>query len=411
MQRIIALSLALLLCAATFCVVSADTAEITYTLTLTDNGNGTYTLVATVPSGVSTGKIAVSVSDRLTLKEGTLSSPIGGVTNEAYDKNGVTGVYVVFTLLSPLPADTVVLRAVYEGAGADAGDISVPLWELGDIASTFASDADGDVRFAFVPFTGESSEEVSEESSEEVSVAPTEAPVYRITVTDNGEGTYTVKGAVSGAVNSGKIVISVNERLSLISGSLKGVVGCIVNESYDRGGVKGACVTFSTAMIFGEGTVVIPANYRAADGADIGPGDVIAAEWNLGINGEKLSSNLTHDAVYEYVSHTHSGAWVQSAEGHYKKCSCGYVEDEGPHGYDGRLDKECNDCGYSRLVIGDVNFDGKADNLDAVLILSHDCMLSCLDGDGLVAGDMNGDGEVNNLDAVRVLWFDAGIIE
>lgn len=423
MQRLLALTLVLIFCAAAFSVVFAERAEITYTLTLTDNGDGTYTLVGTVPSGVSTGKIAVSVRDSLVLREGSLTSPIGGVTNENYNKNGVTGAYVVFTLLSALPENTVVFTAVYEGAYTNADDITVPLWELGDIASVFASDADGDIAFAFVPFTGEGSEDVSstssdesseqsnEQSGEETSQPPAEAPVYLITVTDNGEGTYTVRGTVSGGVNSGKIVIAVSDDLTLISGSLKGPMGSIANESYNRGGVQGACITFSTAMFFVEGTVVFTATYRAADGAVIGTEDVEAVEWNLGINGEKVSSNLTHAARYEYVPHEHSCSWVQEVEGHYKECACGHTEAEGSHAYDGRTDKECNDCGYSRVVIGDVNLDGAVDNLDAAAILSHDCMLTLLEGDSLAAGDMNGDGEANNLDAVRVLWYDAGIIE
>lgn len=61
------------------------------------------------------------------------------------------------------------------------------------------------------------------------------------------------------------------------------------------------------------------------------------------------------------------------------------------------------------VILGDVNGDGYADNLDAAKILRYDAgTLSEIDEE---AGDVNKDGNVDNLDAALILKYDAGIIE
>ncbi len=63
------------------------------------------------------------------------------------------------------------------------------------------------------------------------------------------------------------------------------------------------------------------------------------------------------------------------------------------------------------IPLGDVNGDGKVDNLDAAFILKYDAAAIDLTDDQLVTGDVNGDGEVDNLDAAFILKYDAGVIE
>ncbi len=61
-------------------------------------------------------------------------------------------------------------------------------------------------------------------------------------------------------------------------------------------------------------------------------------------------------------------------------------------------------------VFGDVNGDGKADNLDAAYILRYDALIIDLTPDRIYLGDVNGDGKLTSLDASVVLKYDAGII-
>jgi len=59
---------------------------------------------------------------------------------------------------------------------------------------------------------------------------------------------------------------------------------------------------------------------------------------------------------------------------------------------------------------GDVNGDGKVNNLDAAQILKYDAGLTELSEEQKQAADFNTDGKVNNLDASQILKYDAGII-
>ncbi len=59
---------------------------------------------------------------------------------------------------------------------------------------------------------------------------------------------------------------------------------------------------------------------------------------------------------------------------------------------------------------GDANGDGKANNLDASVVLKYEAGLVELGGAEETAADYNGDGAVNNLDAAVILKYDAGLI-
>lgn len=61
-------------------------------------------------------------------------------------------------------------------------------------------------------------------------------------------------------------------------------------------------------------------------------------------------------------------------------------------------------------LLGDVNRDGKVNNLDAARVLKFGAGLITFDDEQLLIGDVNGDGKVNSLDAAWILKYDAGII-
>ena len=58
--------------------------------------------------------------------------------------------------------------------------------------------------------------------------------------------------------------------------------------------------------------------------------------------------------------------------------------------------------GYTNILLGDVNDDGKVDRKDAVLILKN---ISGITSDNFSAenADYNGDGVVNSLDAIAIM--------
>lgn len=56
---------------------------------------------------------------------------------------------------------------------------------------------------------------------------------------------------------------------------------------------------------------------------------------------------------------------------------------------------------------GDLNADGKLNNLDATVVLKYDAGVV---GAISQSGDTNGDGRINNLDAAMILKYDAGLI-
>ena len=55
------------------------------------------------------------------------------------------------------------------------------------------------------------------------------------------------------------------------------------------------------------------------------------------------------------------------------------------------------------LAMGDVNGDGKVDNIDAALIYAHLNGTHILTAEHLKAADVNGDGEVSYLDAMSIM--------
>lgn len=106
----------------------------TYSVYLIKKNDGTYTVTAIIPAKVESGKIVVTVSKNLTLIEGSLSTAVpGGVINENYNRNGISGACVAFASATVLPEGTVAFTASYtaaEGVNISESDITVPDWNL-----------------------------------------------------------------------------------------------------------------------------------------------------------------------------------------------------------------------------------------------------------------------------------------
>ena len=116
----------------------------TYTAVLNDNGDGTATLVATVPEGVCAGKLVIYVSDDLEFISGSIKSVAGAAPSENYGD----GICVSFASATAYPEGTVVLKASYkinEGATLDVDDFRAYKWELFDAKKKLGWERDGDV--------------------------------------------------------------------------------------------------------------------------------------------------------------------------------------------------------------------------------------------------------------------------
>lgn len=61
------------------------------------------------------------------------------------------------------------------------------------------------------------------------------------------------------------------------------------------------------------------------------------------------------------------------------------------------------------VLLGDLNGDGKINNLDASVALKYDAGIVDLTAEQKTRGDINGDGKINNLDATVILKIDAGL--
>lgn len=159
--------------------------------------------------------------------------------------------------------------------------------------------------------------DVTEESSEEASIEDDSADSTDesfVSLSDKaftvyvikGEGnSYTVKGVIPAGVYSAKIVVSTGENLKLKEGTLKAEAtnssNTIVNEKYNRNGIKGACTTFAGVQSLPENTVVFEAEYIGAEGAEISAADVYVKEWNLAAETDYIATQDTEQAVIEYV--------------------------------------------------------------------------------------------------------------
>ena len=102
----------------------------------------------------------------------------------------------------------------------------------------------------------------------------------------------------------------------------------------------------------------------------------------------------------------HELSYKHDQTGHWQACAnCDYTTDVQPH-----TGEVCDECGYdSRLVLGDVNGDGRVNARDARLLLRYAAGLADENEIVLDAADYNGDGRVNARDARALLRYAAGL--
>ncbi len=125
---------------------------------------------------------------------------------------------------------------------------------------------------------------------------------FTVYIIKGEENSYTVKAVVPAGVSSGKLVLTPSKNLTLKAGSLKTVAGnAVLNEKYDRDGVKGACIVFAFLNTLPANTVVFEAEYSAADGASITAADLTANAWNIAVDNVYIGSSDTDKAVIKYV--------------------------------------------------------------------------------------------------------------
>lgn len=129
----------------TFYAVWKSNSVTTYTVTLTDNGNGTANIAATVPAGIASGKLVIDVSDRLSYISGSLNSVNGAVINESYSGGMLC---ISFSDVNAFAEGTVVFTADFRINGNSAlsvNDFTAPEWNVTDGNERLSSEADGDV--------------------------------------------------------------------------------------------------------------------------------------------------------------------------------------------------------------------------------------------------------------------------
>ncbi len=117
----------------------------TYTVTLTDNGDGTATIVAKLPEGVASGKLVIDVSDKLSYISGSLSSVAAAAVNEDYSGGKLA---ISFSRTAVFAEGTVVFEASFRvdsSAELSVADFDAPEWNMTNGDIRLSSEADGDV--------------------------------------------------------------------------------------------------------------------------------------------------------------------------------------------------------------------------------------------------------------------------
>lgn len=249
---------------------------------------------------------------------------------------------------------------------------------------------------------------------------------------DSETNTATLTGKLPAGAFSGKLVVSTSDKLTLVAGSTSSInedLGVFVelNESYNRDGVSGVAVAFTNSVAIPEDTVVFNAKYNIVGNAnEITTEDFDIVIWNLSDGSQRLATQADGDVV-KAISRNYTVTFVAGNGGALASDAVisvasgtrintilpQYTLNDG-YGFksysvsSGTVESDMT-ISLEFYLIGDVNMDGSADNLDAAFILRYDAMLITLDDDALMAADVNFDGDVNSLDAAAILKYDAGI--
>ena len=101
--------------------------------------------------------------------------------------------------------------------------------------------------------------------------------------------------------------------------------------------------------------------------------------------------------------HAFAEAWSNDRDNHWHECElCDEISDFGAHNYGG--DSTCDDCGYRRYLLGDVDNDEDVDSDDAIYLLYH---IFFGQGEYPISQrcDFDGDGDVDSDDAIYLLYY------
>ena len=91
---------------------------------------------------------------------------------------------------------------------------------------------------------------------------------------------------------------------------------------------------------------------------------------------------------------------------HWNECSCGFIKDKSEH----TLDEEgkCTECRFGRVMLGDLNGDGKISAIDLTLMRKY---IAGYKVDMIeAAADLNGDGRITAVDLTMLRKYIAGLI-
>ena len=178
-----------------------EPADITYTVTLNENEDGTATIVVTLPEGVVNGKIVLSTSENLTYVADSYTSSLGGLVIPNATEESII---VSFSNAVAYATGAVLFEATYTIA-ADAeiteADIIVSEWNIGDGNVMIGTIADGDVEKVINLIPEESSESSESEESVESSEPEEESNNNPPATGDLGIAAFAVLAVISaGAV-------------------------------------------------------------------------------------------------------------------------------------------------------------------------------------------------------------------
>lgn len=260
-----------------------------YTATLTDMGDGTASIVAVVPAGVSAGKIVVGVSKKLSLIPDSLRSGIlGAEVNENYAENGVSGACTAFERMVSVDKGAEAFKAKYriaEGAKLGPEDFFSALWQLKSGGSVAGSGTGAQITKVFVTRRG---------------AAP---GTYTVTLTDRGDGTATISAAIPAGIRSGRLVVTPTAKLTLIPGSLRSPApNAETDENYEQDGITGQFAAFSGKGTLPQGVVAFQADYAITGGAALGVDDIVCKLWDLADDeGVLMGDQGSGDVVRAYI--------------------------------------------------------------------------------------------------------------
>ena len=114
--------------------------------------------------------------------------------------------------------------------------------------------------------------------------------------------------------------------------------------------------------------------------------------------------DTTCDACGYTRSITHSYEQKYDELNHWNECSCGFIKDKSEHTLDG--EGKCKKCRFGRVMLGDLNYDGKVNAIDLTILRRYLARYSSeID---IAVADFNGDGKVNTLDLMLLRRFLVG---